>query len=408
MTGPRSGRCPDGVRVLVLTDWMTEPGGAEAWATMVRDGLRAAGDEVLLLACGAGHVDASGADGALWGTDRALPQSILQVANPVVARGVRHAVTSFRPEVALVGPFAYHLSPSALGALRGIPTVLAVMDYKVACPLGTKLLPDGSLCGHPAGRACRRHGCLSLPHWLRDRARYAAIRRAVAGVDVVLAPSRAVQEALGREGIASHRLALPVDTRGDPVRRAPAPGPLFVYGGRLSREKGVDLLLRAFARVAPDVPHARLRIVGDGAARAALEVEAAALGVAGAVIFRGRVPPATMAREMADAWALVAPSRWAEPYGLVVREAIANRVPVVASRIGGFAEVVEDGVTGLLVPNGDVDALAGALRAVAEGRAFPDHLVPAGAAAAVADRCRVDRYVRALRGMFAGVTGARP
>ena len=74
---------------------------------------------------------------------------------------------------------------------------------------------------------------------------------------------------------------------------------------------------------------------------------------------------------MADAWAMVIPSLWAEPLGLVALEAMIRGVPVVASAAGGLGEIVRDGVGGLLFPNGDEAALLGQLLAVARGEAFP-------------------------------------
>jgi hypothetical protein len=108
-----------------------------------------------------------------------------------------------------------------------------------------------------------------------------------------------------------------------------------------------------------------------------LEDLTAALLLKEAVTFRGWVAPTEVERELEDAWALVAPSLWAEPLGLVAIEAIVRGVPVVASASGGLGETVQDGVSGLLFPNGDEAALAERLDAVARGRAFPDHQLPA-------------------------------
>jgi glycosyltransferase involved in cell wall biosynthesis len=96
----------------------------------------------------------------------------------------------------------------------------------------------------------------------------------------------------------------------------------------------------------------------------------------GAVAFRGRLPFAGVEHELLDAWALVAPSLWAEPFGMVAPEAIVRQVPVIATRTGGFADTVVDGVTGLLVPNGDESALADAMLAVAERRRFSEPTLP--------------------------------
>jgi glycosyltransferase involved in cell wall biosynthesis len=386
------------MRVLLLSDWMTEPGGSEAYMTTLRDALRAAGDEVLLLGCGAGEAGAGRVDRRAWGTDRVIPQAVAQVVNPLAARAVRAVRRDFRPDVVLVGNFAYHLSPAVFGALEGVPVVLAVMDYKLVCPLGTKLLPDGSICRSPAGAVCRRTGCLGPAHWTRDQVRYAAIRRGLRRVSTVLSPSRAVQDELAASGIGSRRIPLPI-AAATVVPRHRAPVPLFLYCGRLSREKGVDILLRAFAAVRARVPDATLRILGDGPARADLERLCRELLPASEVVFLGRQPFTRVEQELAGAWALVAPSRWAEPFGLVAPEAIVRQVPVIASRTGGFAESIADGVTGLLVDNGNIRALSDAMAAVAEGRALP-HPPPPDIVSTVALRHDAGRYTEQLRTLF--------
>src|SRR5690606_20495241 len=100
-------------------------------------------------------------------------------------------------------------------------------------------------------------------------------------------------------------------------------------------------------------PTARLRVVGEGPERPALEALARSLGLDGAVSFRGWVSPADVEHELADAWAQVVPSLWAEPLGLIALEAIVRGVPVIASAAGGLGEIVEHGRSGLLFPNGD-------------------------------------------------------
>src|SRR3990172_13053470 len=197
---------------------MSEPGGAEAYIALVHEGLRRAGDEVQVLASGSRDADVMAGAERIWGTDRVLPQAVLQVVNPIAARRVRAVVAAFRPDVALVGGFAYHLSPSALAAL-GIPTVMAAMDYKAFCPIGTKLLPDGAVCAVPRGRICWTGGCIPFPHWLRDQVRYALIDRQLARVHVVLTPSRTMHDEFARHGIASRVLRLPVGPRGAQPRR---------------------------------------------------------------------------------------------------------------------------------------------------------------------------------------------
>jgi glycosyltransferase involved in cell wall biosynthesis len=183
---------------------------------------------------------------------------------------------------------------------------------------------------------------------------------------------------LRRNGISAEPLPLPVPAPDADFVRSPAREPLFVYCGRLNREKGVDLLLRAFARVLELRPRARLRIVGDGPRRPQLEGFASQLGRR-AVRFEGRVSFAGVEAAFRDAWALVAPSLWAEPLGLVAIEAITRGLPAIASARGGFAETIVDGVSGRLVRNGDEQALVDSLVATIDRgpSTVPEHAVRA-------------------------------
>jgi glycosyltransferase involved in cell wall biosynthesis len=368
--------------------------------TSVRDGLRAAGDEVRLMTSNAGSAADGTADYQAYGTEGVAAQTVLQVANPFAVFTLRSAVRDFRPDAVLVNMFEYFLSPAILGQLRDLPSVLSVTDYKGICPVGSKLLPGGSLCQVRAGVVCWRSGCVSLPHWLRDQPRYALIRAGRRHFARVLACSRWVQRELALNHVESDHLTLPVAEPGPGFRRAPASEPLFVYTGRLDVNKGLVLLLRAFARLRVAVPSARLRIVGTGSQGPLLEQLVVTLGLNGAVDFRGWVAPADVEQELSDAWAAVVPSLWAEPLGLVAAEAIVRGVPVIASASGGLGEIVEHGISGLLFPNGDEEELVRHLSAIALGDAFPNHTL----ADAVVERARefhsLMRHVEQLRRIF--------
>jgi glycosyltransferase involved in cell wall biosynthesis len=162
------------------------------------------------------------------------------------------------------------------------------------------------------------------------------------------------------EGISRRRLA--VIRNGIDTSRfgylGPAPGGPVVMVGRLVAAKGVDHLLRATAIVVRHRPAFRLEIAGDGEARPGLESLARELGLGDHVQFHGHVQdvPGLLAR----ATAVVLPSL-SEGISLTLLEAMARGLPVVATRVGGNAEVVEDGVTGRLVEPADPEALAAAL-----------------------------------------------
>jgi glycosyltransferase involved in cell wall biosynthesis len=239
---------------------------------------------------------------------------------------------------------------------------------------------------------------------VRDRPRYVLIRRAVERADAIVTCSRWMASQLAAHGIRAEAIDWPVPAPDAAFERRPAPYPSFLYAGRLSVEKGLDVLLRAFARTLAAAPVSRLRVLGDGPARPGLEALARRLGVAGSVEFAGAVPRRSVETGFETAWALVAPSLWAEPLGLVAPESIVHGVPAIATAGGGFAETIEEGVTGRLVPAGDDAAFAAALREVASG-------TPLAVPAEAVDRARakhdVGRHVESIERLLAEARLAR-
>lgn len=136
--------------------------------------------------------------------------------------------------------------------------------------------------------------------------------------------------------------------------------PAVLFAGALERSKGIDVLLQAWALVHRAYPDARLVVAGDGTLRDMVERRIAEGHMDGSVDLRGAVPRSVVAELLDASRCLVLPSR-TEGLPRIVLEALARGRPVVATKVGGVAELVEDGTTGLLVADGDTAALADAL-----------------------------------------------
>ncbi|HEY1168134.1 MAG TPA: glycosyltransferase [Candidatus Limnocylindrales bacterium] len=165
---------------------------------------------------------------------------------------------------------------------------------------------------------------------------------------------------------------------------------------RLEAEKGHRTLLEAWPLVLAAQPRAWLLIVGEGSERDSLEAEAASLGISDRVVFTGRredVPAVTAALDVS-----VLPS-YREAQGLSVLEAMALGRPVVASRVGGIPEMIEDGVSGLLVPPNDREALASAIVRLLADHPFADMIAKRGHDL-VHDRFCVELMVNSIEAIY--------
>lgn len=198
-----------------------------------------------------------------------------------------------------------------------------------------------------------------------------------------------------------------------PAAAGPDEPPVVLYVGTIggaTRWKGVATLLDAFAIIRRDEPAARLRLVGDGDGLEETAATAARMGLAGAVELTGALVGEALVGAYQAASVVVLPSLTeAESFGMSLVEAMACATPVVASRVGGIPDVIEDGRDGLLVPPGAPEALAAACLRVLADPALAAALGAAGRAK-VLDRYtwsdQVDRY-QELLGNVAGA-GERP
>jgi glycosyltransferase involved in cell wall biosynthesis len=181
-----------------------------------------------------------------------------------------------------------------------------------------------------------------------------------------IAPPRKVS--VIRNGIDTEQLARRDPAATSALRNSlgiPEQSPVIGTVGRLDEIKRQDLLLRAFACVRSSVPCAHLVIVGDGPQSGQLQDLAAELGLEGSCHFTGYQNQPARYYQLFDVFALTSRSEGAP---LAVLEAGAAGIPVVASRVGGLPEIIQDGHTGILFEPGDEEALVTALRSLIENQ----------------------------------------
>jgi glycosyltransferase involved in cell wall biosynthesis len=177
--------------------------------------------------------------------------------------------------------------------------------------------------------------------------------------------------------------------------QAPLPEqPVALFVGVLERYKSFDVLADAWRLAAPRIPQARLRLLGDGTL--AREAERLLSDLPAQTTWTRRVPPDEVAHALDDAWFLVLPSR-SEGMGRVIVEAFRRGRPVLGTRAGSIPDLVKDGVSGLLVEPGRVDALADALVRLLEDHALVERLAEGARAAASQWTQTPDEWARRVR-----------
>jgi glycosyltransferase involved in cell wall biosynthesis len=244
--------------------------------------------------------------------------------------------------------------------------------------------------------------------WRGATARWLS-RLAYRRADAVIAVSSAIERQLvDGYSVPPERVSmvLPVPpARQAPGWRRPRHGrhrPLVGRVARLQPEKGCDVFVRAAARVAEEVPNARFVLIGSGPLRGALATLTHRLGIGGRVELLGYRPDA---RALIGALDLLAVSSLSDGSPLVVVEAMAAGVPIVATAVGGIPDQLHHGREGLLVPPGDPAALAAAMTTVLRDPRGAARMGAAGRHRA-AD-LRHDRMVGAIEGVYRAARARR-
>jgi glycosyltransferase involved in cell wall biosynthesis len=366
------------MRILMLNDYAVSTGGAETMMYDQCDWLRERGHEVRVLASDAQIVPAGlpKADYPCRGATNRF-QAVLSAFNPSASAAMTKALDDFNPDIVHVKMFLWQLSPSILGALEGRAAVYEIMTYKPVCPMGTKLLPDGQRCTKFPGLPCLLEGCLTPQTWLAmmvQRILWLKNKKVFARMVTV---SHTMRQRLDESGLGPCSV-IANGCHAHQRRRQLSSTPLLAFAGRLSPEKGVDTLLKAFRKSIDRAPEAKLVIAGDGPQRKTLEKLSRELGAHQHVSFLGQVGRPEMQKYFEEAWIQIVPSQWEEPFGVVTIEAMMRGTAVIASNHGGCAECVADGRTGLLFPAGDSDALADAISKLIQDKKLCEAMGSAG------------------------------
>lgn len=352
------------MKILFANKFFFRNGGSEVVMFQERDFVLARGHEVVDFSMrdernfASGHAEhfVGRQDYRGGGKLGKLKSALAFVHSPEAVRRIGALIEATRPDLVHCHNIYHQLTPSIIGAAkaRGVPVVLTLHDYKPVCPAYTRLR-DGKPCSECLGGGFApvlRHRCAegSLGKSALLYAE-AAVQRRLGNyekVDRFIAPSHFMREsALHR--FRPEQVALlynGVDLAG--IAPAGRDEGYALYLGRLSREKGIETLLRAHAAAREAWP---LVVAGTGPLADEFKAKYPAAQ------FVGHLGGAALQETIAGAAAVVVPSEWYENCPMSVLEAMAHGKPVVGSRMGGIPELVAEGKTGMLFEPGNVAEL---------------------------------------------------
>ena len=318
----------------------------------------------------------------------AVRDGLALIYSPEAKRNFQALCEEFHPDVVHLNNVHRQITLSILDAPylkdNHVPVVYTAHDYVTICPAYLMLNGDGCVCD-----ACLEDG--KYRHCIENRcvkgsraksalaameASFNRAHRSDARIDRVIAPSRFMRSKLIEGGWPQEKVVALQNFADDAIlARASGSGddvtdrerPYLLFFGRLSAEKGVDTLLRAFDLAAPSFPQGmRLIVVGDGPDAVEFKNLAASLDSASRIEFVGYQSGNALQEYVEKASFAIASSRCREnmPYSIV--EAYAAGTPVVGTRIGGIPELVTEGVTGYVCEPGDASSMAGAMVRAAE------------------------------------------
>jgi glycosyltransferase involved in cell wall biosynthesis len=278
-----------------------------------------------------------------------------------IVRGSAIDVVHFHNTFPLISPAAYYAAKS-----EGARVVHTLHNFRLVC-LGALLSRQHGICEDCLGESIPWQGVMHACY--RDSTvQSAGVAAMLAGhrligtwgrkIDLYIALSEFARDKFIQGGLPAHKIAVKPNFAEPDPGVGSGEGRYALFVGRLSPEKGIDTLLRAWKELDGSV---QLKIVGDGPLEP--EVRRAAANCAG-IEYVGRTPREEVLRLMRGASFLVFPSIWYEGFPMTIVEAYASGLPVLASNLGTMASVVKDGVTGLHFVPGDAHDLANKVRSL--------------------------------------------
>jgi glycosyltransferase involved in cell wall biosynthesis len=415
------------MKVLLVNKFHYRKGGGETYYFDLAEGLRSLGHEVIFFSSQSERNEPC-AQGCYFTRERNYDGGGSPLAK---ARDGLAAIYSFdakrcfnrllmdeKPDIVHLNLVQRQLTFSIMDApaLKGIPVVYTAHDYGLVCPNYLMLDGSGEICDACVGGDylnCVRRRCIRGSYAKSTLASLesfvAKSRGCYKRIDTVIAPSRFMADKLAEGGVPAekinvlHNFANPalLEHAREPRGKDNSLDRYFLFFGRLSREKGVKVLIDAYASIRDSIPRGmRLVIVGDGPERRSLESLVSDLNLSDHVVFAGYQTGEALTRYIESASFVVVSSQCRENYPYSIVEAFACGTPVVGTRMGGIPELVTEGETGYLCESGSSASLGESMVRAASTPADAYKAMQGRCRRYVLEECTKERYLRSLMSVY--------
>lgn len=430
------------MRILLVNKYFYRKGGAETYFFALAEGLKALGHEVAFFSMQ--HPDN---EPSYWSKyfvsekDYVGKISAFQQAKEAATlvysfeskRKFEALLEEFKPDVIHMNNVHRQLTLSILDApylkKHHVPVVYTAHDYILLCPAYTMVDGHGKVCDrcldrrffHAVENTCVK-GSKAKSGLAFLEAEFLKMHHSYDKIDRIIAPSEFMKSKLDEGGYAGRAVAMQnflTESQMAMARKVANTDkfdtvePYFLFFGRLSKEKGILTLVRAFLQALPELSDDwALHIVGDGPERPTIEqlIKQASSEAESRIKLLGYKTGEGLQREVGNARFSVLCSEWRENMPYSGLESLAAQTPVIGANIGGIPELVVEGETGFRFESGNRENLAEALAEAADVDSARYQDMQQACGRYVEERCRQNTYIRALedcyRAILAGQVGS--
>lgn len=328
------------MKILLVNDYLDKIAGTEIYMYSLKEELEKTGHVVKVFGSGKTKDDYYKSM-----IDKSVKKYLLRFFNPYSLHEFRRVVKEFQPDIIHLQNIFNELSPSILIATGSIPVIMTVHDSLLVNAVSNLSERTGKACKKRTCGGCMN--CVGLKGAIYENIKRPIHRLLLKKIKLYITPSDYMNEFITEAGFK------PVKTIHNgikPLKYTPIKNfNRLLYVGRLTKQKGVDYLIKAMPHVIKEIPDVLLTIVGEGEEKESLSRLVLKLNLLNNVHFAGRVSPDKINNYYEDTTLVVVPSIYPDNFPTVILEAYSAGRPVIGTKIGGLREIIDINNTGKLV-----------------------------------------------------------